>query len=563
MKVQLLVLISIVICATILAGVGVVQGELLRDPGFDSTWKRKNDSEAQRGWQPFVNGFHPSTNPKLSGTASLGISSTWPAGAFQFVPSAHLPPAVRDYTFAAWTLVDFMYAEKAPPTDGLGKVTIDVAYVSGRSDSFSADISGKTERSGHSLLEAAGQDNEEGWAAQRYMVWKEDWQQHCFALTTDATEEVESITVFLLSTHQPDISDTVQLWVEQADLFPSREYAATASDVTLVTHLSLDQLSLLSDLASYWKGPISAAVLLPNQLSLGDLVSAHNNDPALKQWATLHATYPDKVRSSGYPSGFLRKAATDAVTSTYVLQMDVNYRTEDSLRSDAERFVASLDWTNEDAVYVVPSFAVSRPLATATIPIDKKVLLQHLLYGRVSQVLLVVLVRGGSYLGFYADENDKASTLVPSSLYSPFLVLPKARSRFDDTIEGRCGLELEALKVELDMTGHAFMYLPRGHALRLGAEPSEQACASTDLAEWRAWYAWLVSTAIAHHTSPDPYRHLPVGDPLRPRPRHHRRHLPHAHSRAPLRRLLLHRLARRRGRHHRPQGARAPARPLL
>ena len=100
MKVQLLVLISIVICATILAGVGVVQGGLLRDPGFDSTWKRKNDSEAQRGWQPFVNGFHPSTNPKLSGTASLGISSTWPAGAFQFVPSAHLPPAVRDYTFA-------------------------------------------------------------------------------------------------------------------------------------------------------------------------------------------------------------------------------------------------------------------------------------------------------------------------------------------------------------------------------------------------------------------------------------------------------------------------------
>ncbi len=140
-----------------------------------------------------------------------------------------------------------MYAEKAPPTDGLGKVTIDVAYVSGRSDSFSADISGKTERSGHSLLEAAGRgaplsldfalvpligltdrltygavDNEDGWAAQRYMVWKEDWQQHCFALTTDATEEVESITVFLLSTHQPDSSDTVQLWVEQADLFPSR-----------------------------------------------------------------------------------------------------------------------------------------------------------------------------------------------------------------------------------------------------------------------------------------------------------------------------------------------------
>jgi hypothetical protein len=155
-------------------------------------------------------------------------------------------------------------------------------------------------------------DNEEGWAAQRYMVWKEDWQQHCFALTTDATEEVASITVFLLSTHQPDSSDTVQLWVEQADLFPSRgtqmpgsgrptvgsdtssdilatldapatvaenclrlaaeprlrpteqyqlrastctaEYAATASDVTLVTHLSLDQLSLLSNLASYWKG---------------------------------------------------------------------------------------------------------------------------------------------------------------------------------------------------------------------------------------------------------------------------------------------------------------------
>ncbi len=63
------------------------------------------------------------------------------------------------------------------------------------------------------------------------------------------------------------------------------------------------------------------------------------------------------------------------------------------------------------------------------------------------------------------------------------------------------------------MTGHAFMYLPRGHALRLGPEPSEQACASTELTEWRAWYAWLVSTAIAHHTSPDPYRHLPVGDP--------------------------------------------------
>lgn len=95
----LLVLTLIVICATLLVGVDAVQGGLLRDPGFDATWKRKNDSEAQRGWQPFVNGFHPSTNPKLYGTASLGISSTWPAGAFQFVPSAHLPSAVRHYTF--------------------------------------------------------------------------------------------------------------------------------------------------------------------------------------------------------------------------------------------------------------------------------------------------------------------------------------------------------------------------------------------------------------------------------------------------------------------------------
>jgi hypothetical protein len=74
-------------------------------------------------------------------------------------------------------------------------------------------------------------------------------------------------------------------------------------------------------------------------------------------------------------------------------------------------------------------------------------------------------------------------------------------------------MELDALKVLLDMGGHSFVYVPRGYVLRTSLEPSPQSCWSSDLGDWRAWYAWLVSTAIEHGVSPVAYRYLPVGEP--------------------------------------------------
>jgi hypothetical protein len=86
----------------------------------------------------------------------------------------------------------------------------------------------------HLCLTKAGHrpESEQDWAAQRHTVWKEEWQRHCFTFAVDDADQVKSITVFLVSSRQHRSSDTVQLWVDQADLFPAGAHPLQLTSVT-------------------------------------------------------------------------------------------------------------------------------------------------------------------------------------------------------------------------------------------------------------------------------------------------------------------------------------------
>jgi hypothetical protein len=102
---------------------------------------------------------------------------------------------------------------------------------------------------------------------------------------------------------------------------------------------------------------------------------------------TQRSVIPQERRLQTYPGGFLRTVASNAVVTTHVLHVGVNYLPAARLRSDLEQLMPRTTEDGAKVVYVVPSFAPHWDVNAATIPISKRALAEHLRHGRVSQVL--------------------------------------------------------------------------------------------------------------------------------------------------------------------------------
>jgi len=133
-------------------------------------------------------------------------------------------------------------------------------------------------------------------------------------------------------------------------------------DISTAAHISADRIRALTQMCTYWKGPVAASVYVnPGEEAL--VTSWCTADTACNCGKsggriTLHVVHADKLSQQSkslYPVNTLRNEALVAVKSKLVLGLDADFVMGGSW--------ADLPVPESGVVYVLPCFRVKEPLA--------------------------------------------------------------------------------------------------------------------------------------------------------------------------------------------------------
>ena len=103
-----------------------------------------------------------------------------------------------------------------------------------------------------------------------------------------------------------------------ASYFPTSD-----NDVTLVSQLSIDRLSMLDPLCHHWAGPISLSVYASDVETLRLLDYYHSSSCLQKRHnVAIHIVYTD---GQFYPVNYLRNVAIENVRTPYILLSDIDF----------------------------------------------------------------------------------------------------------------------------------------------------------------------------------------------------------------------------------------------
>ena len=106
--------------------------------------------------------------------------------------------------------------------------------------------------------------------------------------------------------------------------FLGTKYTSTSdNDITLVSQLSMDRLSMLEPLCHHWAGPMSLSVYASDLETL-KLINHHHSSLCLRQRdnIAIHIVYPD---GSFYPVNYLRNVAVENAQTQYVFLCDIDF----------------------------------------------------------------------------------------------------------------------------------------------------------------------------------------------------------------------------------------------
>ncbi|EGD74117.1 Gyltl1b protein [Salpingoeca rosetta] len=288
----------------------------------------------------------------------------------------------------------------------------------------------------------------------------------------------------------------------------------TESEITLVTHFTLDRLQAFVAMAETWQGPISAAVFISEHDAFTSLAALHLTNVA------LHVVYQDPDHDGSlYPINRLRNMAISLCRTPYFLHLDVDFSFRSDLHAVLGRHVraVSIGELNIEAsmgaargtALVVPAFeSVSYK---RHVPDTKERLLWELSTGQMQPFRVSEWPQGHSATDFARWKQADAPYLIQhQSGFEPYLVLPKTAPPFDETFLGFGWNkvshieELVAARFNLFVVPDAYVVHTPHHA-------------SADLHAFRANHAYrhclgavLASarTRIAHTYAPQGSQHM-------------------------------------------------------
>lgn len=128
--------------------------------------------------------------------------------------------------------------------------------------------------------------------------------------------------------------------------------------VSLLTHMDFERIHKLVEIRKYWKGHISAAILVDkgmnqfttlfNQTTSGQFTDDH--------MLAIHVVR-DLHDSSHYPHNFLRNVAMDFALTDFGLILDADFITSPpDIETKLEKWIEQYDLTSTDTALIVPAF---------------------------------------------------------------------------------------------------------------------------------------------------------------------------------------------------------------
>jgi glycosyltransferase-like protein LARGE len=209
------------------------------------------------------------------------------------------------------------------------------------------------------------------------------------------------------------------------------------SDVTLVTHLSVERISALENILTRWEGPISVAFWLKNT---EDVIRIADIEQMLKQHKGKVSYCFFKASKYTYPANILRNRALQLVDTKLVLLLDADFvPSRDLYKYLKGNFDQYYHGKN---IYIVPAFqfAIDNPSYTGDLdgfffPEKKADLLERIEDGSILPMFAGIddtpSIRATNLPVWYV--TDEPYTIKYEEDYEPYIVAPTALiPKFDE-----------------------------------------------------------------------------------------------------------------------------------
>jgi hypothetical protein len=240
------------------------------------------------------------------------------------------------------------------------------------------------------------------------------------------------------------------------------------ANVTLVTHLTADRLSVFEKQANHWKGDISVSIYLP-QRKEKILKKFISKSKVLKSRQNINYNL---VYSEGelYPINFNRNVALDNAQTEFVFLVDVDFIPNIGLFEHIEDNIKALSMSTSRRALVVPAFESKQK--DFVFPASKDELLLMMQNNMISIFHYESWPKGQE-----ATNYDKwAKTSQPYTVewepsYEPFIIVRKDVPKFDRRFVGY-GWDKVSHIMEMAASDYEFVILPHDFIIHLPHEKS-------------------------------------------------------------------------------------------
>lgn len=297
----------------------------------------------------------------------------------------------------------------------------------------------------------------------------------CCGEPSNKTElEQEISNEFMPGKYCGDIQPSPEKKLRTLLYFSEFELEQTQPDVTFVVHLSLDRLQVLDQLAMHWKGPISAAIYLP-ELETNLLMASIENSNNLVQRKNIgyHLVFRDY--GFNYPINRLRNIALNNVLTPYVFLSDIDFLPSTNLYDYLRKSISDLSANQkgdslEKRALVIPAFENLQ--YKFDFPSTKAELLKQMNIGSISMFREQIWPQGHSpteYSKWKVSTRPYRVAWKPE--YEPFIVTSKSVPRFDERFVGFGWNKVEHI-MQLAALEYEFIVLPEAFVIHLFHQPS-------------------------------------------------------------------------------------------
>lgn len=272
---------------------------------------------------------------------------------------------------------------------------------------------------------------------------------------------------------------------------PSFMKTVLPSQVTLVTHLTLNRIDNMNLIAHQWRmSPLSIVVYLNRP---GDLILFIQKVYSFSsyEWVShaiitlVKAVNPDRK----YPINYLRNVGIERAPTDFVLLIDADFLPSDGLYDFAAAVVVPrLQATQQPTVYVVPSFTAPAGQLSCT---NIKTLTEMFQQGTIS-IPDPGSGHGPTRYGIFFDENQSEFYEVCyESQWEPYYILKKEigqnRPVYDERFENQGG-DKQSHALLLNAIGYRFMVIRNHFLVHLDHPSTTSHIKSTKHPEQSNWY---------------------------------------------------------------------------